>query len=220
MGWVSEISEVMFRKVSELLAIPQSPDRTAVDGCKFQFSQPWRDTPAPEFCPGEVRLAYNEKFFIVEADLVDDAVLTTATADNQRMWELGDTFEVFLKIEECSNYIELHVTPNNQRLHLAFPNVSRRLTPDSPPLPLEKMFVEPPAFHSNVKKTDAGWRVSVEIPAGTVGLPTLEAGMQFRVSFGRYDAYPVGDPVISTTSAHSVINFHRPDEWTAVVLGK
>jgi len=43
---------------------------------------------------------------------------------------------------------------------------------------------------------------------------------RFRISFCRYDASSTGESILSTTAGHPVVAFHRPDEWTQIVLGK
>jgi len=46
----------------------------------------------------------------------------------------------------------------------------------------------------------------------------VHPGLALRVSFCRYDATSVGEPVLSTTANHPVTAFHRPHEWTPVTL--
>jgi len=133
---------------------------------------------------------------------------------------MGDVFEIFAMVEGRKDYVELHVAPNNRRMHLRLPGVGGRATPDSPPLTFEEMKVTPVGFLSEARKTPFGWRVKASIPAGVLGLPAFAEGQRFRISFCRYDVSSAGEPILSTSAAHPVVAFHRPDEWTQIVLGK
>ncbi len=202
---------------SIIQSIPQNQG-TRGQNSVFPLGQPWSESLEPGFRPGEIRLSWKPEALIVEANLTDDEVFNQATRDNQRMWELGDVFEIFLMIEGRKDYIELHVTPQNHRLHLHFPGVGGRPTPGAEPFPFEKMLTSPPSFRSTTRKTEKGWAVSAAIPPAVLGLKNFENGQVLRVSFCRYDAATNRPPVLSTSSPHSQIAFHRPDEWLAVRL--
>lgn len=169
----------------------------------FLLTQPWAAQPEARFRPGTVRLAWSVDALLVLADLHDDEVRTSATADNQRLWELGDVFEIFLQAEGNDAYTELHVAPNGIRMHLRFP---------------ENLPVTPVGFQASANLTATGWRVEARIPAEVCGLPRFEAGTILRVSFCRYDAGAGAPPVLSTSAAHPAVSFHHPDEWPRVVL--
>lgn len=191
--------------------IPRSFDSTAHPGAAFRLRQPWQDQPSDGFQPTDVRLAWTAEALFVEVELADDDIVTRATADQQRMWELGDVFEVFLQVEGRREYVELHVTPNNMRLHLRLPDVAAAV-------PFDEMLVHPVGFESTAERVGSGWHVTMTVPAAVLEIAGFDAGMCLRVSFCRYDAATTGRPVLSTTAAHPVINFHRPHEWTAVRL--
>lgn len=169
----------------------------------FHLAQSWRPCLEPLFRPGHVQLAWTPSQLIVEADLADEHVFTTATGDNQRMWELGDVFEMFLQVAGRKEYAELHVTPNGKRLHLQFPGGQP---------------VHPAAFRASAVLTSGGWRVEAGIPPEVVGLERFGPGLELRVSFCRYDATPGEQPVLSSTAHHPIASFHRPAEWPCVVL--
>lgn len=183
--------------------VPVPCHDTAGEGAVFHLAQSWRPHTEPLFRPGLVRLAWQPAFLLVVADLVDEEVLTGATADNQRMWELGDVFEMFVKAEGRDDYVELHATPNGRRLHLRFPGARA---------------ADPAAFHAEASIAPDGWRVTARIPAGVAGLDCYRAGLALRASFCRYDAGTGTPPVLSSTSPHPVPSFHRPDEWPRIVL--
>ena len=171
----------------------------------FHLAQPWAAQPEARFRPGTVRLAWSGDALLVLADLQDDEVRTAATEDNQRLWELGDVFEIFLQTEGSGAYAELHVAPNGVRMHLRFP---------------ESLPVIPVGFPASANLTAGGWQVEARIPADVCGLPCFEAGRKLRVSFCRYDAGTDSPPVLSTSAAHPEVSFHHPEEWPRIVLVK
>jgi len=200
------------------IPIPQSTDATARQGAVFQLRQPWQREPDAALRPSLVRLAWSPKALLVEAEITDDEVTTKATADNQKMWELGDVFEAFLQIEGNRDYVELHVTPNNKRMHLHLPGVGGKASDGAVPVPFEQMLVRHVGFRSTATRTPTGWRVTMSIPASVFRVPVFHPGLALRVSFCRYDAAATGEPVLSTTADHPVIAFHRPHEWTPARL--
>jgi hypothetical protein len=147
----------------------------------------------------------------------DEDVTTRATADSQHFWELGDVFEIFLESEDAGFYTEMHVTPGNHRLHLHIGcNDYEAIKNKS--LPPSDVTVSPPGFASRSATTPAGWTAEARIPAGLVdpkGLITKSS--QWRASFCRYDAWSDGrPPVLSSTSPHKALNFHRRHEWRPI----
>jgi hypothetical protein len=199
--------------------IPQTPGAKG-HGRIFSLGQPWNDEVEAGFRPADVRLSWTAEGLFVHAGLEDGEVGSRSTSDNQKMWELGDVFEMFLMVEGRRDYVELHVTPGNQRLHLQLPGVGGEVRPGSQALTFEQMLVEPVGFSSSTRPTKRGWSVSAKVPATVLGLKTLEPGLRLRVAFARYDASPGREPVLSTTASHPVVSFHRPEEWMAVTLGQ
>ena len=177
----------------------------------MRLGQAWRNTPERDFAPGVVRTGSRGDTLLVFADLSDRDVFTQAKRHNDRFWEMGDTFEIFLQPEGQSGYVELHVTPNNLRLQLKF---------DRPPAagdadPFARALITRQIFDSKTwpSSSGPGWSVLAEIPIDRLFGVKL-ANSNWRFSFGRYDATRNREqPVISSTSKHSQPAFHRPDEW-------
>ena len=74
--------------------------------------------------------------------------------------------------------------------------------------------------HAEVDQAKKTWTVLVKIPAAVLASDSqLRPDDSLRVSFCRYD-YTRGkaDPVLSSTSDHSIRNFHRQEEWRAMTL--
>lgn len=180
------------------------------------MAQAWRESLEDDFAPAQVRTGWRGNSLLVFAELTDTDIHNQATRLNQRIWELGDAFEMFLRPEEQSTYVEFHVSPENQRLQLRFPDATwlaeLRKTGS-----IEKVLVQGEAFRSLTwVRPDAGkWFVYAEIPASSVfNQPHPLKESRWHFSFSRYD-YTRGRkaPVISSTSPHILANFHRQEEW-------
>jgi len=180
------------------------------------LQQAWLAAPETDFAPATVRVGWRGNSLRVFAELDDRDIFTRATAHNQRMWELGDVLEIFLQPADSPAYVELHVTPNNHRLQLRFPDVAtlrRAQAADS----FDDLILSDGVFDSTtwLQPDQRQWQVHAEIPAVLVcGADKLPGEKPWRFSFSRYD-YIGGrrEPVISSTSPHARPDFHRLDEW-------
>lgn len=189
-----------------------------VAGLRLSLARSWSDAVEPAFRPGEVHVRWTHEALLVDALLVDGCVFTIAESDNDRLWELGDLFEIFLRVEGRPDYTELHIAPGNIRLHLALPGPRGYRTPLGPPVPFEEMLVWPVGFESSTALRETGWSAHAVIPARVLGKEAFLPGDRLHVSFCRYDATPGRPPVLSSTTSHPVMDFHRLDEWTRIEL--
>jgi len=167
------------------------------------------------FREGEVRVGWHSGELLVWAKLRDEDIFSCATADNQRMWELGDVFEIFLRDAERENYVELHATPGGHRLQLAFPSGQAILDIGAGRLELDTLMQEPPLFDFLTRVGERGWEVLARVPLASFNPePVGLCGRTLLASFSRYD-YTRGrvKPVLSSTSAHEKGSFHRCSEW-------
>ncbi len=219
---LAALAAVCHVSTAEMLAqpnpLPVPANETASKGTAFTFAQPWNASTDPGFRLGDARLSWTPAALHVEAHLTDDDVISRTTGDNQKSWELGDVFEIFVQIEGHPGYAELHVTPNQHRVQLDLPGPRGRPTPEAAPLAFDKMLVTPVRFDGKATRTTTGWRVIATIPASIFSLDRFAPGQRLRVAFSRYDATTGQPPVLSTTAAHRRIDFHRPTEWSAIVL--
>jgi len=173
--------------------------------------QAWLASPEPGFLPADVRVTWSPEALLVFAVLPDRDIFTNATAPNQETWLLGDVFEIFLQGELCTHYVELHITPTNLRTQFYFERsgAPRMELPDG-------VF----ASDASIDSRNARWTVLAEIPARLVnGRDTIKANEQWHFSFSRYDASRDGNPpVLSSTSQHTRLNFHRLGEWGSLIF--
>jgi len=203
------------------------PDDLAEVRLAFEAATPvssrqgWRAKPEPDFAPMTVRSGWRPGELFVFAELTDADIFTRATGHHQRLWELGDTFEIFLQFAGQESYLELQVAPNNRRLQLRYPNpaaVERARALGS----AGEFMVRGKTFRSRVwlRAKEAKWFVLAQIPARPAcGKTRLRPGLEWRFSFSRYD-YTRGRmaPVISSTSPHVQADFHRQPEWGVLRL--
>jgi hypothetical protein len=185
------------------------------------FQQAWRSETEAGFSPGVVRMGWRECSLLVFAELTDMDIYNRATKLNQLTWELGDVFEIFLKSTEKDSYVEFHVTPQNQRLQLHYPDANAAEWARKQGR-LDDVFFRHEAFYSRtwVEAQLNRWLVYAEIPARMVsGSNEPIANTQWRFSFGRYDyTRGVREPVISSTSPHATLDFHRQHEWGLITF--
>jgi hypothetical protein len=190
--------------------------RTAVS---CAMGQAWRREPDAGFSPAEVRTGWRDGSLWILAALTDRDIFTRATALNQRCWDLGDAFEIFLRPEFGERYVELQVTPNHHRLQLQYTHRAAldraRASGD-----LSGALIPGEAFRSTVWVEPGRWIVLAEVPSVLVcPEPKALAGQRWRFSFSRYD-YTRGqlEPVISSTSPHPQADFHRQEDWGFLIF--
>lgn len=191
--------------------------RSAFAGApRLDLGQSWNTAPDDRFQPGAVSVARSATSLFILADLRDLCLRTGATGDNQRFWELGDTFEIFLRDPGRAEYLELHICPTGHRLQLRFPSAEAVAAIRREKLDPLAHAISESLFIYSVMPEENGWLVFAEIPFLNISPEPFDA---LLVSFGRYDYGEDGPPVLSSTSAHTVLDFHRQEEWTQISLG-
>ena len=194
-----------------LLSDRQAKEALARSALVWTYGQPWLPREEDAFAPGRVSLGLWGNELLVRADLHDADVMPDSFPLNYPAFTVCDAFEIFVGPEGESVYYELHVTPSNSILQLRFDGALPRLE-------LEQHKVAMPLFHSQTWISSEGWGVVARIPLKNL-FP--EAHASWRLSFGRYDHTPgLPKPVISTTSPHTVCNFHRKHEWRRISLAE
>lgn len=189
----------------------------AVKPC--QMIQAWQAEASPGFAPASVRVGWREDCLLVFAELTDTDILSRAKGINQRVWELGDALEIYLRAESQTNYLQLDITPDNHRMQLWIPSAEelRRAQTASE---FARHVLPGNHFRTatwRLPEKDR-WFVYAAIPARTVsGNASLNLKDRWHFSFSRYD-YTCGqlEPVISSTSPHAEANFHRQQEWGVI----
>jgi hypothetical protein len=186
----------------------------SADVCPLQ--QAWLPVLDAGFEETEVRAGWRGNSLWLLVEVADAHIFTRATGHNQPFWELGDTIEIFLQSPEQAGYVEFQVTPNNLRCQMRFTHPDQ-LAQARQSRSLEHVLIRDQTFQSRtwLEPQNCRWFVLAEIPAQLVsGKPDLSRDSQWLFSLGRYE-YGSGEeePVISSTSAHGKLDFHRLDDW-------
>jgi len=182
------------------------------NGRSFAYNQHWLTAADRAFAPGTVKLGRSEDRLVIFADLHGTQINTKSFPFNFPAFQENDVFEIFLHGIGSTVYYEFHITPSNSVMQLRFP--LERPEDD----PFEPYRVSECLLNSRTRIGAKGWQVAVILP-----LPPLSNSLLFpenwALSFGRYD-YPEGNskPVISSTSPHTIRQFHRRMEWPLIDL--
>lgn len=182
------------------------------------LQQAWQDRPDAGFRPASVRAGWNDDVLLVYAVLEDDHVFNPVTRFNQPAFTEGDVFEIFLRPHGQDAYFEFHINPNNQKFQLRIPSIeafqANRSRKGNIP---REWFLEERAIHSRVKvePEQRQWRILADVRFdGVVERPSGHPEGAWLFSFSRYDYTPEArSPVLSSTSPHQKVNFHRQQEW-------
>jgi hypothetical protein len=181
----------------------------------------WRSDPHPRFRPATARVGWRENALWVLAEIEDDDIFNAATTLNQRTWETGDAFEIFLCPEGQDAYYEFHVTPENQHLLLRFPDTEAtpriRAAGAAGADMLKQYLLADVGLRSWtwVEPERGRWTALAAIDGASLApAGNIRPGDAWGFSFCRYD-YTRGEPepVTSSTSPHQVADFHDQTAW-------
>lgn len=181
-----------------------------------QLHQAWRDAPESEFEPAQVRVGWRDNALWVYAELSDCDIFNDATHLNDRTYELGDLFEILVRPEGQDDYFEFHVTPENQKLQLHWPDAQAVWKFDDRHESLKPYLVSEVLLHSQtqVQRENNFWRVLASVPARISHSRRIQTGDIWNFSFSRYDCTRGrSEPVLSSCSPHAQPRFHRQQEW-------
>jgi len=182
-----------------------------------ESQQAWRNELEPGFRPMRVKTGWTRDALYVHAEIEDADIFNPEKQFNALSFTKGDVFEIFLRPCDQDAYFEFHVTPENQKLQLRFPSAAALAAPRAQPGLPPEWFISHRVIESRVRVSTATqrWEVAVEIPFDLVcEMSQPRSDTRWLFSFSRYD-YTRGQehPVLSSTSPHKVLNFHRQEEW-------
>jgi len=185
----------------------------AIDASWVALTQSFRSPTAEQsFQPGWARIFWDHSHFHYETVFQGRPRGNRAVRLNERTWELGDVCEIFLLNPESGGYLELHVTPENQRLQLFFPSDGiQRVRAKSATLEAF-MIAQPDWVRTKICLGPDFWAVHAVVPCDRMGLGSLAPGQQFRTAVCRYD-YLREEPILSSTIPHRAASFHEPNTW-------
>jgi hypothetical protein len=185
---------------------------------RLALGQFWQD---PKALPAEGASAYigaAAEGLCFYGRLQDSDIFSTATADNQKMWTLGDTLEVFVKPgTERTDYWEIHVTPNDFIMDIHIPDRERFTGGE-----VTWQDVIAPNSHSKkrVAVLDGVWAVELCIPWAAFdlkGIPAAGTTWLFAVCRYNYNG-GLDNPEHSSTASFTEPGFHQYEEYTHLVF--
>lgn len=183
--------------------------------------QHWDDpTQLPQH-QGICHIGYNDFGICFLAILNDSHIATTATQNNQKFWELGDTCEFFVKPGVAqSSYRETHVTPNNLKLEVLIPDRTNYLEHETPSFEEAVALGQSSCKHTVHSLSPTRWAAELWIPWHVFGCDKApENSTQWQAACSRY-SYPPNstEPEYSSTANLTKLSFHRYEEFHLIVF--
>ena len=184
------------------------------------FRQWWK---GPDQMPLEGAVAY---IGVADAGLVfyvclnDSDVFSQATADNQRLWKLGDVVEFFVKPgTDRDDYWEIHVAPTDHIMALHIPN---RETFGGGSVAVEDVLVDDSGITKRVGvfREEKKWAVEIVIPWQAFSVPGIpNPGTVWQFAVCRYN-YSGGLDAAehSSIAPLTALGFHRHEEYCELVF--
>lgn len=201
-------------RLDSVYAQPLNPILPNAEGKPFQAAQ--------------VVLSHDSHHLYIVAKLNDLDIFNRATQMNERTWETGDVFEIFLRPESQDAYYEFHITPENQIMQVRFDSAAHyermRQSPNNVEffqnllIPEQKIQTQTSVHH-----LENCWVVLTAIPNSLICEQfSWKEDQSWLVSFCRYD-YTTGEskPVLSSTSSLSTAaapNFHDQTFWRRLIF--
>lgn len=137
---------------------------------------------------------------------------------NAATWELGDVVEIFLRRRGEPEYLEIHVTPENQRLQLAWlPGEIARLRSGSSAM-AEFLIDDPRWVNSESLLAGGRWTIHVALPARCLQLSAFSCSQEFDTAVCRYDCEGDNGSQCSSTADLPELDFHHPEHWHRLIL--
>lgn len=181
------------------------------------LGQSWRERRETTFTPGWARLQWSDPALRIDGQFVGKNPSNRARRLNEPTWELGDTMEFFLQAQGAGHYLEIHVTPENQRLQLLWPRGGIARVRAGHATIDEFAVADPTWVESDVQVRPGLWAVRLEVPFSCLGASANAPLPLFRACVCRYD-WSRGVETLSSTAALTRLDFHRPEEWTPLAL--
>jgi len=178
----------------------------------------WLGTEALPQEAGVARIGAASTGLSVHVRYEDSDIFSTATANQQRMWQLGDVVEVFVKPGlDRSDYWEVHVTPNDFLMDLHIPS---RAGMQSGEHTWEDIISPESGTVFQALVTDGSWAAELTIPWSAFGVTGIPApGTTWQVAVCRYN-YNGGleNPELSSTASLTKRSFHLYEDYTDLVF--
>ena len=221
------------RKVTKLMTNPSIPcPPLAATAAELGSRHPakYRDCiplPLRQFWLGPASMPAEEgQAFVGAAEeglsfytcFADSDIFSQASADDQRLWTLGDVAEVFVKPgKERSDYWEVHLSPNGYKMDIHIPDRARFIGGE---VTWDQVIAARSGVQTRTAEGPGQWTAELCIPWSAFGLEGRAApGSVWQFAVCRYN-YNGGldNPEHSSTAHLSQVNFHRYEDFTDLVF--
>jgi hypothetical protein len=175
---------------------------------------------AGTFNPGAARISWIESAVVVDFGFAGTRPQNRARQLNELTHELGDVGEIFLQALGANHYVEIHVTPENQRLQLVWTD-ERVDAVRKARATLQQFTISDPSWvRSTTKVTESCWSARTIVPVENLipGGRKFDAGTALLACVCRYDVSDGATPVLSSTADFQAQRFHHRAAWHRVVL--
>jgi hypothetical protein len=201
------------------------PPRKYADCQPLPFFQWWLGEDMQPSETATARIGYNDVGLCFYVSMHDSHIFSHSTADQQKMWTLGDVCEAFVKPgpTERSDYWEVHVTPNGHLMDIHIPNredfQKGRVTWDD--------VIAPSSGATYTVNCAEGkhWAVELTIPWSAFSLsapPSSSAG--WSVAVCRYNINNENNMrdgrELSATARFRKLSYHRHEEFSLLYFVK
>ena len=206
---------------AELALEPPSQAPQPGDPAWRWLRQAWRaGGKEAGFKPAAVRVRWNERALLFDVILDGAKPRNGARGLNERTWEMGDICEIFLQGRESATYIELHVTPENQRLQLRWTGASFAAFRANPSALADHAVSDPAWVRSASRVGTERWGVSALVPIETLslGAAAFTPDTVLMGAICRYDCTGGNGFVLSSTAPLREAAYHRREDWERLVL--
>jgi hypothetical protein len=170
--------------------------------------------------PGEVRLAWDDKYLYIGIKFTDSDIVQESEENQQHHYASGDVVEIFLKPEKSTWYWEIYGTPNEKKTVFWYPGRGRAglKSCSESDMNLDDILIatQIKGTLNNWKDKDEYWTMEMAIPVKglTAHGDILGPGSEWKILIARYN-YSIVLPwrEFSMVPQLSVTNYHLLEEY-------
>ena len=200
-------------------SIPCGDATNGFDSCpELSLRRFWEGPEALPVEAGSTRVGATDEGLAFLVRFEDSDIFSEATADQQKMWTLGDVAEFFVKPgTERADYWEIHVTPNDYLMDIYIPDRERFMAGE---ITWEQVIEPSSGTRRTVTMHEGGWTVEALIPWAAFAVDTVPAaGTVWQFAVCRYNCNGgLENPEHSSTAHYSTPNYHRYEDYTDLVF--
>ena len=183
------------------------------DCTRLPLRQYWQGAEALPIEGGHAFVGAAETSLCLYTYYEDSDIFSTATADDQKMWTLGDVVEFFVKPGvDRSDYWELHITPNDFIMDIYIPD---RAKMQSGEVTWEEVLAPQSGASKRVQVADGHWSVELCVPWQAFDIESMPAaGTTWQFAVCRYNYnQSLKNPELSSSAPLTTPGFHNYEDF-------